>query len=1061
MSDTAAQDVTKVPRPRVKINVLEDEDFVDAPYRGVSSYSFEDGDLFFGRENDTRRIAAQFIAAPLSILHAPSGAGKSSTLSCRVIPELVRANVACVRVTPGENPFEEVLINLLLQAMPGPSVEAVAIRRLISHCPELAQAGLDQLAPVYASLERRDERRRLLLAPVRTVIDLDGRKTTARIAPFFCKLLAGVISTKDYARHLRTMFATHPFNLQVRRDRWRNEPLAVFLEGMLATDDAREAHRELLNEIAVTHANGQLDLAETLRTLCDVFTSEHPGWRLCLIVDQFEELFARFVGKPGELRSVDLRRRFFDALATVAEKGKRGELPVNIALSMREEYTARLLSDPKLRRFFSTGRYRLDFLTPPEAKAAVHEPAAIFGYTYDAECYEDIERVLLRNDGCIEPAHIQIICDRLWRDFGKSFHEDQQSADDIRTITFREYMARTGGARKIRNSFLDHVLDGLTDEEEIEAHDLLFRLLTPSRTRNLHERQALVDRPLYDHGRREKVLAYLKEQGVIRLESRLGHEFAEIAHEFIVDPLLKQVEDFSRRHPKNGELRFAMESFGEARRTMQDDPAAAAELLSSFVIRQLSSNVARIRWDPIDTEIALRAGILHGVSREDYHQLVEAYDALQQWSAAGPSSTATLIESYVDHPDERIRANAVEALCALGGERGIGKLRQIATTEDASDVELRAASVRGLASLGGAPAMRALVDVALEFQERGNRDMVDVAVAALAALPREDMVVVSETLWGDVVAKGTRWRHSLSLIELCARAGANTAWPRHHGLFRRIWNTLFITASLWRLPKPLRIEKTWTHLVQFTVPPILAFILVVAWLTLATESGVAFNNGFIIFLLIGMLASFPAFLLPVWPTLLSLRRYAMAADSVLVLTVTFVVAIAVSSLGPATDPTRTAMLWISMATPLVAGRIGLGFAGGSRRRYLGMLNGALWSMVGAVVGIALLIVATWTISADPLSFDVDASAALSALVVSIALGGYIRSRIGSTALQREALGRICASIALSGALAFGLGAIVLLGGDGSNVDFQFTPEDLVKEIGMRFAAIFWPIRYAP
>jgi len=58
------------------------------PYVGLRPYTERDRAYFFGRERDTRVIAANMLAAPVTVLYGASGVGKSSVLMAGVLPHL-------------------------------------------------------------------------------------------------------------------------------------------------------------------------------------------------------------------------------------------------------------------------------------------------------------------------------------------------------------------------------------------------------------------------------------------------------------------------------------------------------------------------------------------------------------------------------------------------------------------------------------------------------------------------------------------------------------------------------------------------------------------------------------------------------------------------------------------------------------------------------------------------------------------------------------------------------------------------------------------------------------
>src|ERR1035441_7204537 len=62
----------------------------DRPYRGLKTFSEREADIFCGREEETRLLIANLFASPITILHGPSGVGKSSILQAGALPQLRR-----------------------------------------------------------------------------------------------------------------------------------------------------------------------------------------------------------------------------------------------------------------------------------------------------------------------------------------------------------------------------------------------------------------------------------------------------------------------------------------------------------------------------------------------------------------------------------------------------------------------------------------------------------------------------------------------------------------------------------------------------------------------------------------------------------------------------------------------------------------------------------------------------------------------------------------------------------------------------------------------------------
>src|SRR5262249_27426810 len=118
--------------------------------------------------------------------------------------------------------------------------------------------------------------------------------------------------------------------------------------------------------------------------------------------------------------------------------------PLRIVISMRDEFIAQL--DP-IRKFawrLDEASFHLDFIACKEAPTVIQEPARFYGYSYSPECSSKIVEDLTREGRVVEPAHIQIICTKLW-----------QVKQSIITLQIYEEL---GGTREILNSYFDEFL---------------------------------------------------------------------------------------------------------------------------------------------------------------------------------------------------------------------------------------------------------------------------------------------------------------------------------------------------------------------------------------------------------------------------------------------------------------------------------------------------------------------------------------------------------------------------------------------------------------------------
>lgn len=276
-----------------------------------------------------------------------------------------------------------------------------------------------------------------------------------------------------------------------------------------------------------------------------------------LVLDQFEELFTRFIdqklrGEVADAHAGDftVREHYFKQLGELlahqaqAEAASRGPgVSVKIVVSMRDDYIARI---DELERCTGTiggeARYHLRLLHTTDASSVVKEPARLFDFTYDDDVFEEIVAKLPTEEDQIEPGHIQVICERLWNHAG------------ARRVPFTEFTEVLGGVRGILESHFTQFLEPFDEFEVLEILDLLEPLITLDRRRNIVQRERLIDAPFRKQERRVSLLEALRRRRLVRIEWRLGGAFVEVAHEFLIVPIEREIAARIRTQPRLRDL---------------------------------------------------------------------------------------------------------------------------------------------------------------------------------------------------------------------------------------------------------------------------------------------------------------------------------------------------------------------------------------------------------------------------------------------------------------------------------------------------------------------------
>src|SRR5262249_12595812 len=110
----------------------------EAPYLGLSTFSSQQSERFFGREKEAEAFANRLRMQALLAVVGPSGAGKSSFIQAGVLPVLKGWRAVTVR--PGPSPFSALAALLEAEHVLPPGVNAAQAKdRLLSNPTELGK----------------------------------------------------------------------------------------------------------------------------------------------------------------------------------------------------------------------------------------------------------------------------------------------------------------------------------------------------------------------------------------------------------------------------------------------------------------------------------------------------------------------------------------------------------------------------------------------------------------------------------------------------------------------------------------------------------------------------------------------------------------------------------------------------------------------------------------------------------------------------------------------------------------------------------------------------------
>lgn len=612
------------------------------PYKGQNSFDVEDATLFFGRDSEAVQLTARVLANRLTVLHAASGAGKTSLLNAKIIPALEAHCWLPVRSTAETNPILAIRRDSLHSLFPPLEAEEYALADAVARLGvrDLHAASVDDLLAGFDALDVASPAHRRLLAPVKNRVALvrtaDGSLERAtpfasaidimpvfdRATPYVSRLLRKSVGISMLARHLAALRAAGLGH--------RGEEVGIDgrmsldrLRSVLADPQLKQAYRALVSWLYRSPPG----LRPFFENLVNTYGAEMRGVGVVLLLDQFEEVFTRFAGRPRATRrarphsSTDaaldwrLRDELFDELERLhsaspeagAEPGS-GELPIRFVISLRDEYVARL---GRLRQFvpdLETSMYRLGWLPIAEARHAIIDPADRYHYEYSPDCVDAIVSELAIEGQAIEPGPLQIVCYRLWEK--RALRVDLSIKGLITLDTLKPE-----GVDGLLRGFFNSVLDDLSFFDQLEVLDILAPLITFSGTRNIVERKRLVEAEFRVAGPRSKLLDLLEWKRILRREQKLDGHYFEITHEFLIDPILNAL--------KSNNAYERIDRAIVALRARLD--GAISEPLPDHLFFTLDEHKARLRWSPAANELMFRTAVFHGAREPIVRDWAERY----------------------------------------------------------------------------------------------------------------------------------------------------------------------------------------------------------------------------------------------------------------------------------------------------------------------------------------------------------------------------------------------------------------------------------------------------
>ncbi|MFZ5902759.1 MAG: SUMF1/EgtB/PvdO family nonheme iron enzyme [Chloroflexota bacterium] len=243
--------------------------------------------------------------------------------------------------------------------------------------------------------------------------------------------------------------------------------------------------------------------------------------RLVIFIDQFEEFFISL----GD----ETKKQFVRELGECVDSS----LDVTFLLSLREDFLGDL-QDIKSFRSFIGDSYRLKALGTQAAQDAIEEPAKKFGLSVESKVVDNIINELA-DKGQVDPAQLQIVCDRL-------YNRLPESSNEINETLYNDL----GGVKQILTDYLDEILFDFGTKRMTVAHKILRNMVTSWFTRIpiTYAEAALSasDVPEWSELDTKELLSDLIKVRLIRRIVETSDESYELTHEFLINKIREWID---------------------------------------------------------------------------------------------------------------------------------------------------------------------------------------------------------------------------------------------------------------------------------------------------------------------------------------------------------------------------------------------------------------------------------------------------------------------------------------------------------------------------------------
>jgi hypothetical protein len=405
---------------------------------------------------------------------------------------------------------------------------------------------------------------------------------------------------------------------------------------------------------------------------------------LTLAIDQFEQFFLVY--------TPEARR---EAAAFLNQLANDRRLDLRLVIILREDYLGHMEELETAFPGLLEVRFRLERLGREAARAAIEEPARLFGVRWEPLLVQALLDELYDNAaGGVAPPQLQIICDRLYQ---VTTGDGKPSTPGGEAVITLDQFKSLGGANAMLGDFLEHALSELNPEQQPLARSLLGALVSSSgikqrleledlaRSANIDETQAAV---ILDQLTRQRILQRFRNQASDESSAEKPRERLEyqLTHDYLAARIALWL----------GDEFWAAQKVREILRAALPEWKGRNRLLPPEDLRLAHAQSGRVSFSPAENELLYATAVAY-----------EADPSIWRLELTDETRLQVLLR-LTSHPEASPRRQAARKLGAFPVELAAQMLARLALDDPDPAVRTTAAEIIALPMPSSGPLLPAL-----------------------------------------------------------------------------------------------------------------------------------------------------------------------------------------------------------------------------------------------------------------------------------------------------------------------------------------------------------------